>query len=81
MNTQNRVAVDAYLHALNDMPGTRPGYFARVADRMAGAAFDGWDEADVKPPRPDTMMDIEAAMFVGLCEANGVDWRNLRAAA
>jgi len=71
----NRQATAAYLYALNDLPETRPGNLARLADRMAGSAFDRRDYAGFKPPSQDAMMSVEAALFVALCEANGVDWR------
>jgi len=70
----NRQATAAYLYALNDLPETRPGNLARLADRMAGSAFDRRDYAGFKPPSQDAMMSVEAALFVALCEANGVDW-------
>lgn len=73
----NRNATTAYLHALNEMSGTKPGELARIADRMAGHAFDrhvaGRD--NVRPLSQDAMMAIETSIFVGLCDANGVDWR------
>ena len=71
----NRQAIAAYLYALNDLPETRPGNLARLADRMAGSAFDRRDYAGFKPPSQDAMMSVETALFVALCEANGVDWR------
>lgn len=71
----NRQATAAYLHALNNMPKTRPNVLARMADRMAGDAFDRRDYAGFKPPSQDAMMSVETALFVALCEANGVDWR------
>jgi hypothetical protein len=71
----NRQATAAYLYALNDLPETRPGSLARLADRMAGSAFDRRDYAGFKPPSQDAMMSVETALFVALCEANGVDWR------
>ena len=71
----NRQATAAYLYALNDLPETRPGNLARLADRMAGSAFDRRDYAGFKPPSQDAMMSVETALFVALCEANGVDWR------
>jgi len=80
MTLSNRRATDAYLHALNNMHGTRPGVLACMADRMAGAAFDGMDYGGFNAPSPDGMMDIETALFVSLCERNNVDWRNLQAA-
>ena len=77
MTIRNREAASAYLHALNNMPNTKPGELARVADRMAGHAFDrkvsGSDH--IKPMSQDAMMEIEAAIFVGLCDANRVNWR------
>jgi hypothetical protein len=71
----NRQATAAYLYALNNMPKTRPNVLARMADRMAGDAFDRRDYAGFKPPSQDAMMSVETALFVALCEANGVDWR------
>jgi len=71
----NHQATAAYLYALNDLPETRPGNLARLADRMAGSAFDRRDYAGFKPPSQDAMMSVETALFVALCEANGVDWR------
>lgn len=71
----NRQATAAYLHALNNMPKTSPNVLARMADRMAGDAFDRRDYAGFKPPSQDAMMSVETALFVALCEANGVDWR------
>ena len=71
MTISNRRATDAYLHA----PNTKPGHLARVADRMAGEAFDNRRDESVKPMAPDAMMDIETAIFVGLCNSNQVDWR------
>ncbi len=75
MTISNRRATDAYLHALNNMENCKPNHLARVADRMAGEAFDGRKDIGVKPMAPDAMMDIETAIFVGLCNSNGVDWR------
>ena len=75
MTLSNRKATDAYLHALNNMSGTKPGYLARVADRMAGQAFDNTHDPTIHPIEPDAMMDVETAIFTGLCRANGVDWR------
>lgn len=69
---------DAYIHALNNMAGTKPGELARVADRMAGAAFDSWGSKHIKQPSQDAMMRIEASMFMALCDANGVDWRAIK---
>ena len=74
----DRKATDAYLEALNNMHGTRPGTLARMADRMAGDAFDRRDYAGFKQPSSDAMMGVETALFIALCDANGVDWRNLR---
>ena len=78
MTITNRKATDAYLHALNDMTNTKPGYLARLADRMAGEAFDEKMPAHTKPIACDRMVDIETAIFVGLCEANEVNWRLLQ---
>ena len=78
MTITNRRATDAYLHALNKMWGTRVGALARLADRMAGEAFDNRHDVGVKPLACDAMMDIETAIFVGLCKSNGVDWRLLK---
>jgi hypothetical protein len=75
----NRQATAAYLCALNDLPETRPNVLARMADRMAGDAFDRRDYAGFKPPSQDAMMSVETALFVALCEANGVDWRLITA--
>ena len=77
MTITNRNAAKAYLHALNDMPtGSKPNLLARMADRMAHAAFDGMKLEDgVKQINCDAMMDIEVALFTGLCKANGVEWR------
>jgi hypothetical protein len=74
----DRKATDAYLEALNNMHGTRPGTLAAMADRMAGDAFDRRDYAGFKQPSSDAMMGVETALFIALCDANGVDWRNLR---
>ena len=78
MTITNRRATDAYLHALNNMANTRPGYLARLADRMAGEAFDQRMPKDINAISPDAMMDIETSIFVGLCEKNAVDWRYLK---
>lgn len=78
MTIANRKATSAYLHALNDMPNTKPGYLARLADRMAGEAFDQKMPEGTNPIAPDRMMDIETAIFVGLCEKNGVNWSYLQ---
>ena len=74
MTLANRAATVAYLHALNDMPNTKPGNLAAIADRMAGRAFTAYPDS-VKAPSSDAMMSIETAMFTALCDANGVDWR------
>lgn len=76
MTIINRRATEAYLHALNNMKNCKPNYLARVADRMMGEAVDR-EEIGHNPIRPDAMMSIETSMFVGLCEANDVDWRLL----
>ena len=81
MTFNNRNATDAYLHALNNMPLTRPGNLARMADRMAGDAFDRRDYQGFKQPSCDAMMGVEAALFVALCDANGVDWRLIKESA
>jgi hypothetical protein len=81
MTITNRKATDAYLHALNNMPGTRPNVLARMADRMAAACFDCMDYGGFNAPLPDAMMDIETSLFVGLCEQNDVNWRYLGNAA
>jgi len=81
MTLQNPRATDAYLHALNNMPNTKPGSLARMADRMSGDAFDQRDYAGFKQPSPDAMMSVETALFVALCEANGVKWQYLTAPA
>lgn len=76
MTIQNRAATAAYLHALNDMQGTKPGYLARVADRMAGQTFSrAQPDRDIKMPSSDAMMNIETSIWTALCDANGVDWR------
>lgn len=80
MTIATRSATSAYIHALNNMAGTRPGVLARMADRMAADAFDRRDYAGFNQPSPDAMMGVETALFVALCEANSVDWRNLTAA-
>jgi len=80
MTISNRKATDAYLKALNNMRGTRPGSLAAMADRMAGDAFDRRDYAGFKQPSPDAMMDVETSLFIALCEANSVNWRYLIAA-
>jgi len=77
MTIANRKATDAYLNALNNMHGTRPGTLARMADRMAGDAFDRRDYAGFKQPSSDAMMSVETALFVALCDANRVNWRSL----
>ena len=64
-----------YLHALNNMSGTKPGALARVADRLAGDAFDRHDYGGYKAPTCNAMMRIEASIWAALCDANGVDWR------
>jgi hypothetical protein len=80
MTITNRNATAAYLHALNDMQGTKPGMLARMADRMAGHVFDRKQlDTNIKPISQDAMMDIETALFVGLCDANQVDWRMVAA--
>lgn len=81
MTITDRKATDAYLHALNNMHGTRPGVLACMADRMAAACFDGMDYGDFNAPSPDAMMDIETSLFVGLCEQNDVNWRYIHNAA
>jgi len=81
MTIANRKATDAYLYALNNMNGTRPGVLAAMADRMAAACFDNMDYGDFSAPSPDAMMDIETSLFVGLCEQNDVNWRYLGNAA
>jgi hypothetical protein len=73
-------ATTAYLHALNNMANTRPGVLAAMADRMSGAAFDGRDYQGFNQPSSDAMMGVETALFVALCDANNVNWRNLIAA-
>jgi hypothetical protein len=78
MTIASRRATDAYLHALNNMPNVRPGVLAAMADRMAGDAFDSRDYAGFNQPSSDAMMGVETALFIALCDANGVDWRNLR---
>ena len=75
MTLSNRKATDAYLHALSNMHGTRPGALAAMADRMSGDAFDHRDYAGFNQPSPDAMMDVETSLFVALCKANNVDWR------
>jgi len=77
MTIANRKATDAYLNALNNMQGTRPGTIAAMADRMAGDAFDCRDYAGFKQPSSDAMMSVETALFVALCDANRVNWRSL----
>ena len=77
MTISNKAATSAYLHALNQMHGTRPGTIAAMADRMAGNAFDDADYHGFKKPSCDSMMDIETSIFIALCNANGVDWRLL----
>ena len=73
--------VNVYLHALNEMQGTKPGLLARIADRMSSQAFDNaTPSADphIKMPSSDAMMQVEASIFMALCDANGVDWRVIR---
>lgn len=77
MTITNRAATSAYLHALNDMQGTKPGFLAAAADRMAGGAFEE-KTAGLKEIAPDSMMDIETSIFVALCNANGVNWRLIK---
>lgn len=77
----NRKAISTYLHALNNMAGTRPGALAAMADRMAGDAFDRRDYQGFYQPSSDAMMSVEASLFVALCDANGVDWRLINTAA
>jgi hypothetical protein len=77
MTITNKRATDAYLHALNNMPKTRHNLMARIADRMAGEAFDDRMPEGVKPLTPDAMMDIETSMFVGLCRSNDLSWEYL----
>lgn len=81
MTITNRRATDAYLHALNNMQGTRPGALAHLADRMAGEAFDRRNYNGFKAPSQDSMMDIETSLFISLCRSNDVDWRLLKEAA
>lgn len=77
MTIANRAATAAYLHALNEMQGTKPGELAQIADRMAGHLFDRKPSFPdhIKPISQDVMMAIESAIFVGLCDTNEVDWR------
>jgi len=75
----DRQATAAYLYALNDMANTRPGNLARLADSMAGDAFDRRDYGGFNQPSGDAMMSVESALFVALCEANNVDWRVITA--
>lgn len=77
MTLANRQATRTYLNALNNMPDTFVGDLAALADQMAGEAFDVTRKGEIRPMSPDAMMSIETSMFVGLCEANGVDWRSL----
>lgn len=78
MTLSNRAATEAYLHALNNMPNTRPGLIASLADAMCGDAFDKRDlPVGVKKLSTDAMMDIETRIFVSLCEENHIDWRLL----
>lgn len=71
-------ATRAYLHAFNDMrPTDKPGLLARMADRVAGNAFDRRDWFGMNPPSCDDMMEIETSIFTALCKANGVDWRTI----
>lgn len=78
MTLANRDATSAYLHALNDMPNTKPNCLARMADRMAGQAFDQKMPDNINPVWPDSMMSIETAIFTALCAANAVNWRYLK---
>jgi hypothetical protein len=77
MTLKNSEATQAYLHALNNMFGTRPGVLAQMADRMSAAAFDGMDYGGFKAPSSDKMVGVETALFTALCDTNGVDWRLL----
>jgi|DEB0MinimDraft_6_1074348.scaffolds.fasta_scaffold148626_2 hypothetical protein len=77
MTISSREATSAYIHALNNMANTKPGVLARAADRMAGDAFDNAKYVGINPISTDGMMDIETAIFIGLCRSNGVDWRLL----
>jgi len=62
------------------MANTRPGVLAAMADLMSAAAFDSRDYQGFNQPSSDAMMRVETALFVALCEANNVNWRNLIAA-
>lgn len=80
MTLSNPSATDAYLHALNNMPNSKPNMLARLADRMAGDAFDNRAVVGIKPLSPDAMMDIETAIFIGLCKSNDVELRYIKGA-
>jgi hypothetical protein len=77
MTLKNREATNAYLHALNNMPKTKPNMLAQMADKMAGGAFDRRNYGGFEKPSDDAMMGIETSIFVALCDANDVNWRNL----
>lgn len=81
MTIANRAATAAYLHALNEMSGSKPGELARIASRWAGRAFQAEPSlrGHINQPTSDAMMGIETAIFTALCDANGVDWRLLSA--
>jgi hypothetical protein len=74
----NQKAVRAYLYAKEEMPNTKVEDIAYLADRMAGAAFDkAVMPSYLKRMSQDAMMAIESTIFVEICNANGIDWRNL----
>lgn len=77
MTIRDPLATNAYRNALNNMPKTRFGALAALADRMAGDAFDRRDYGNFQNMSEDAMISIETAFFTALCEANGVDWKNL----
>lgn len=69
-------AVDTYLFALNWMPNTKACFIAAVADRMG---LEAWDQMDIEGMglSADAKVSIEAAMFVAMCDADGLDWKSI----
>jgi hypothetical protein len=77
MTVLNQKAVTAYLHSKEEMPCTMIEEIAWLTDWMACRAFEVVVVKPLKPLSTDAMMAIESTIFVELCNANGIDWRNL----
>lgn len=81
MSHDTATEIEIYLAALQT-DCDKPGLLARLAYGMTTKARDVFEAqrngVELNPLPTSSVIEVEARIFVRLCEANGIDWSTLK---